>query len=169
MRIVMQLCGSMTTDKNMNYNNDGDRSATVVVSCIGAANHYALVVKEKPGFEEMPVFNKYEQYDKSKAKENWYNPKTVYTQFILNTLGTVDEKSLQQQFDDIKVKRLGHKIDRGYASLHHPGDFICAEVLSQVWDRVGGKMDGVVFTYTSMEFQFKARWDTFKGKFVPAN
>lgn len=153
----------------MKFNNQGEQEVafTVIVNVPASPLHNAFMVSETPmtEFRGFPTDN----FKSVKRKENRFNPKQVFTQFIYKHLGEPDEKSLEHQMKGNKVRLIKGRIDRGMAQMQFPIDFICAQVLSKVHDSISGKMEGISFTYASNELNFKAVWHYGKNKFVIIN
>lgn len=147
----------------MKPNNFLEQEATVVVSVnAGVSELTQFATESLQPFSDFPTWPKSIKY----KKENWMEEFKFTTQFIYHKLGEPDEKSLEHQMKGNKVRLVKGRIDRGMAFVQFHKDFICAQVLSKVFDSISGKMEGVSFTYASNELNFTAKWAYGKNKFV---
>lgn len=152
-----------------------DQNFTVVLTINGSVTHHALVAKEPlSAFKGaaglgIPITEK--QFAKAYRKHGGRRMQTIAqtkTQYVTTTLGDPDFHSKCDQWGLPKrtKDRTGKTIAVWDMTKISVKDWIAAAVMSQFHDRVGGKWQGAVFTYKTIDYETTMRWDTEARKFV---
>jgi len=144
------------------YNNnlsDQDTNFTVVVSILGGPTTHALRLFVKPFEVGKELFTMFPA--SSYPHISVVAPiNAIVTQLVLTNLSEADDSSKNQQ-----LGRFTYKGKNKVWPVKPIEEQIAAQVISQIWDRVSGKLEGSSFTYKSDVLQFSATFDSVKNKY----
>ena len=144
------------------YNNNSpelDTNFTVVVSILAGMSEVTHFAKVRP-FEVAPELFKFFPEGLGRTWPNELKVNSVVTQLVLTKLSEADDSSKNQQ-----LGRFTYKGKNKVWPIKPIEDQIAAEVISQIWDRVSGKLEGSSFTYKSDVLQFSAIFDSARNKY----